>query len=141
QLLARHGPLSTREALAIAVPVLSALQYGRDQGVVHRDVKPANIFLAVEPDGHVIPKLLDYGIAKMPKSDSKTIDGLVLGTPSYMSPEQIRSETAIDGRSDVFTAASCLYEMLTGSSAFPAPTAAAAIAAVLQSAVDPDPRI
>ena len=108
---------------------------------MHRDVKPSNIFLSVESDGKVIPKLLDYGIAKMPKNDSKTMDGVVLGTPSYMSPEQIRSEDDLDGRSDLFSCGVVFYEILTGTCPFAAPTPSAAIAAVLQSAVDPDPRI
>jgi serine/threonine protein kinase len=139
--LLRRGPLSDREATAVMAAVLSALQHGHEQGIVHRDVKPSNIFLSVESDGKVIPKLLDYGIAKMPKNDSKTMDGVVLGTPSYMSPEQIRSEEDIDGRSDLFSCAVVFYEVLTGSCPFAAPSPSAAIAAVLQSAVDPDPRI
>jgi serine/threonine protein kinase len=141
QWLARRKVLPEREAMAIMAAVLAALQHGHEQGIVHRDVKPSNIFLALESDGRVIPKLLDYGIAKMPKNDSKTIDGVVLGTPSYMSPEQIRSEEDIDGRSDLFSCGVVLYEILTGSCPFDAPTPSAAIAAVLQTSVDPDPRI
>jgi serine/threonine protein kinase len=141
QWLARRGPLPEREAMAVMSAVLSALQHGHEQGVVHRDVKPSNIFLSVESDGKVIPKLLDYGIAKMPKNDARTMDGVVLGTPSYMSPEQIRSEEGLDGRSDLFSCGVVLYEMLTGACPFEAPTPAAAIASVLQNSVDPDPRI
>ncbi|MGO9715160.1 MAG: serine/threonine-protein kinase [Polyangiaceae bacterium] len=141
QWLARRGARTEREAMAVMNAVLSALQHGHEQGVVHRDVKPSNIFLAVESDGKVIPKLLDYGIAKMPKNDSKTMDGVVLGTPSYMSPEQIRSEDDLDGRSDLFSCGVVLYETLTGACPFDAPTPSAAIAAVLQTSVDPDPRI
>jgi serine/threonine-protein kinase len=138
----QRGALPLREAMAIVAAVLSALQHGHEQGVVHRDVKPSNILLAVEPDGRIIPKLLDFGIAKMPKNDtSKTMDGVVLGTPSYMSPEQIKSEADLDGRSDLFSTAVVLYEALTATCPFAAPTPSAAIAAVLQSAVDPDPRI
>src|SRR6202020_567031 len=88
-----------------------------------------------------MPKLLDYGIAKMPKNDSKTMDGVVLGTPSYMSPEQIRSEADLDGRSDLFACGVVMYEMMTGVRPSDAPSPSAAIAAVLQTAVDPDPRI
>ena len=142
QWIVRRGPVPTHEALAVMAAVLSALQHGHEQGVVHRDVKPSNIFLAVDPDGRVIPKLLDYGIAKMPRNDrSKTMDGVVLGTPSYMSPEQIRAEPDLDGRSDLFSCAVVLYEMLTAICPFQATTPSAAIAAVLQSSVDPDPRI
>src|SRR5580698_8125395 len=135
--LARRRAIPEREAMAVMAGVLAALQHGHEQGIVHRDVKPSNVFLAVESDGRVIPKLLDYGIAKMPKNDSKTMDGVVLGTPSYMSPEQIRSEGDLDGRSDLFSCATVLYEILTGTCPFAAPTPAAALAAVLQSSVDP----
>jgi eukaryotic-like serine/threonine-protein kinase len=74
------------------------------KGIIHRDMKPANIVFAVEPDGHVIPKILDFGIAKLPAAGSAlTMDGSVLGTPHYMSPEQIRGQEDIDGRSDMFS--------------------------------------
>jgi serine/threonine-protein kinase len=140
--LTRRGPMSAREAMAMMSAVLSALEHGHQHHVVHRDVKPANIFLAVEPDGRVIPKLLDYGIAKVRRNDrTKTVDGVVLGTPSYMSPEQIRSDPAIDGRSDLFSCAVVFYEAMTGVCPFNAVTPSAAIAGVLESAVDPDPRI
>ena len=135
------GPVPTREALAMMIPVLSALQHGHEHGVIHRDVKPANVFLHLEPDGRVIPKLLDFGIAKIPYSGTKTVSGLVLGTPSYMSPEQIRGEDGLDGRSDLFSAGVVLYELLTGTCPFGATGDSASIAAVLQGAVDPDPRI
>jgi serine/threonine-protein kinase len=105
-------------------------------------VKPANIFFAVEPDGHVIPKILDFGIAKLPAAGSAlTMDGSVLGTPHYMSPEQIRGQADLDGRSDMFSLAVVLYEMLTGVRVFQRDTAAASLAAVLEHEVDPDPRI
>jgi serine/threonine-protein kinase len=138
----RRGAFPVRDAMAVMSGVLSALQHGHEQGVVHRDVKPSNILLDLEPDGRLIPKLVDFGIAKMPRNDrSKTMDGLVLGTPSYMSPEQIKADADIDGRSDLFSSAVVFYEMLTGICPFAAPTPSAAIAAVLQNAVDPDPRI
>ena len=137
-----RGPLSTMQALAVAAAILSALNHVHQKGIVHRDVKPANIFFAVEPDGHVIPKILDFGIAKLPAATSNlTIDGSVLGTPHYMSPEQIRGVTDIDGRSDMFSLAIVLYEMLTGVRPFQRDSAAASLAAVLEHEVDPDPRI
>jgi eukaryotic-like serine/threonine-protein kinase len=137
-----RGPLSTMHSLAVASAILSALNHVHQKGIVHRDVKPANIFFAVEPDGHVIPKILDFGIAKLPAASSAlTVDGSVLGTPHYMAPEQIRGVTDIDGRSDMFSLASVLYEMLTGIRPFQRDSAAASLAAVLEHEVDPDPRI
>jgi len=100
------GPLQAREAIAVIVPILSALAHAHAMGVVHRDVKPANIFLAVDPDGTTTPKLLDFGIAKVPAAGNHTVDGHVLGTPRYMSPEHIRGKTDLDGRSDLFSVAS-----------------------------------
>ncbi len=140
--LTRTGPLGAKEAVAIAVPILSALDHAHEMGVVHRDVKPANIYLAIEPDGQVVPKLLDFGIAKAQSHDFHTLEGRVLGTPAYMSPEQIRATTSeLTGRSDLFSVGAVLYEMLTGSPPFGARTPSAALAAVLESTVDPDPRI
>jgi serine/threonine protein kinase len=137
-----RGPLSSMHAVAVAAPILSALNHVHQKGIVHRDVKPANMFFAVEPDGHVIPKILDFGIAKLPAASSPlTIDGSVLGTPHYMAPEQIRGQEDIDGRGDMFSMAGVLYEMLTGVRVFQRDSAAASLAAVLEHEVDPDPRI
>ncbi|MDP9002863.1 MAG: serine/threonine protein kinase [Myxococcota bacterium] len=136
-----RGPLPTTEAIALALPVLSALGHAHDLRVVHRDVTPANIFLAMDPDGHVIPKLVDFGIAKLPASGFQTLDGRVLGTPRYMAPEQIRADNELDGRSDLFSMGVILYEMLTGSSPFAASSPSASLAAVLEAVVDPDPRV
>jgi serine/threonine-protein kinase len=137
-----RGPLPAMHAVGVAVPILSALHHVHQKGIVHRDVKPANIFFAVEPDGHVIPKILDFGIAKLPAAGSAlTMDGSVLGTPHYMSPEQIRGQEDLDGRSDMFSLAVVLYEMLTGVRVFQRDSAAASLAAVLEHEVDPDPRI
>jgi serine/threonine protein kinase len=139
--LKAHGPLPTKEAIAIALPVLSALAHAHDFGVVHRDVTPSNIFLAIDPDGRVIPKLVDFGIAKVPASGVQTLDGRVLGTPRYMAPEQIRAQGEIDGRSDLFSVGVILYEMLTGTCPFAASVASASLAAVLETVVDPDARV
>ena len=139
--LRRRGPLPIPEAIAIVVPVLSALAHAHETGIVHRDVTPANVFLAIDPDGHVTPKLLDFGIAKIPAAARHTIDGRALGTPAYMAPERIREQGEVDGRSDLFSVGVILYEMLTGVCPFAAGSAAASLAAVLEAVVDPDPRI
>ncbi len=139
--LGAHGPLPAADAVAIALPLLSALAHAHDSSVVHRDVTPANVFLAIDPDGHVTPKLVDFGIAKLPESGVRTLDGRVLGTPRYMAPERIRDRGDVDGRSDLFSVGVVLYEMLTGTCPFDASSPAASLAAVLELVVDPDPRI
>lgn len=142
QLLARLGPLSTEAALAIAVPILRGLDHAHARDVIHRDLKPANIFLSVEPDGVVIPKVLDFGIAKATDEGAilLTQDGHILGTPAYMSPEQVRGET-LSAASDVFSVGALLYEMITGQLAFRAPSAHAAMVAIMQRTVEPHPAI
>ena len=150
--LEREGPRSSLEAVAILTPILGALAHAHDRGIVHRDVTPSNILLAVDPDGHVTPKLLDFGIAKLvepvlasesdaPPEPVETIDGRVLGTPRYMAPERIRGSRDVTGRADVFGVAVVLYETITGLSPFGASTASASLAAVLERHVDPDPSI
>ncbi|HEX3771032.1 MAG TPA: serine/threonine-protein kinase [Polyangiaceae bacterium] len=140
--LARRGPLPPREAIAVVAAVLAALAHAHGAGIVHRDVTPANVFLAVDPDGHVTPKLLDFGLAKVPATGERhTVDGRALGTPRYMAPERIREQDTVDGRSDLFSAGVVLYELLTGVCPFAASTPAASLAAVLETVVDPDPRI
>jgi eukaryotic-like serine/threonine-protein kinase len=145
----RKGPRPAREAVAILTPILGALAHAHERGIVHRDITPANIFLAVDPDGHVTPKLLDFGIAKLasgatadgPLHDVQTLDGSVLGTPRYMAPERIRGEEGVDGRADIFSAAVVMYEVLTGTCPFAAASPTGSLAAVLEQQVDPDPRI
>ncbi len=141
----REGRLAPEEAVAVAVPILSALDHAHKEGVLHRDVKPGNVYLSVEPDGQMVPKLLDFGIAKGTTAEeqgSNTADGEVLGTPGYMSPEQIRADAgAIDGRSDLFAMGAVLYEMMTGAPPFNAAAPSARLAAVLEQEVDPDPSI
>jgi serine/threonine protein kinase len=140
--LRRRGPLPTPEAIAIVVPILSALAHAHATGIVHRDVTPANVFLAIDPDGHVTPKLLDFGIAKIPTmAIAHTIEGRALGTPQYMAPERIRDQEDIDGRSDLFSVGVVLYELMTGVCPFSAGSPAASLAAVLELVVDPDSRI
>ena len=138
--LANKGPLDPEVAIAIAAPILGALEHAHAVGVVHRDVKPANVFLAVEPDGRVTPKLLDFGVAKSDASGVQTMDGRVLGTARYVSPEQARGEK-LDGRSDVFSMGVILYEAITGESPFAGSDAASTLAKVIEEPVDAHERI
>jgi serine/threonine protein kinase len=108
------GRMSVERAAAIGTQVADALAYAHKHNVVHRDIKPANIM--IEPGDHV--KVTDFGIAKATDmADHLTATGSLLGTPSYMSPEQARGQK-VDGRSDLFSLGCILYEMLGGVRAF-----------------------
>ena len=112
---AHAPPISEQEYLTIANGVLQVLEAAHEHGVVHRDLKPDNIFLARDPeDGRLRIKVLDFGLARLTESQSTTQFGLALGTPSYMSPEQAagRSEE-IDGRTDLFALAATGFRLLT----------------------------
>jgi serine/threonine-protein kinase len=121
--------------------MLAGLEAAHEIGIVHRDLKPANVFLARDHDGLFAVKLLDFGIAKVMEvaggMGKKTKTGVLLGTPAYMSPEQIKSAKDVDGRADLWSAGVIFYEMLTGRTAFPAPTDYARLAAVLQTSPIP----
>jgi tRNA A-37 threonylcarbamoyl transferase component Bud32 len=106
--------MAVNEALLTVATVADALDYAHQQGVVHRDIKPANIMLTKDR----IVKVMDFGIAKM-TSSSKTQTNIVLGTPTYMSPEQIAGKK-VDGRSDIFSLGVVLFELLTGQLPFTA---------------------
>src|SRR5713226_5574450 len=113
-------PLTLDDKLDVVAQLCAGLNYAHEQGVVHRDVKPANIFLLA--DGTV--KLLDFGIAKVTTS-TLTRQGDVLGSASYMSPEQVSGSDSVDGRADIFSTGVVLYELLAGCKPFQfnAPTA------------------
>ena len=101
------------EAVRIVEQVADALAFAHDRGVIHRDIKPPNIMVVA--GGRV--KIMDFGIARMRQSDLKTETGMMLGTPRYMSPEQVAGRP-VDHRSDVFSLGTVLYEMLTGTKLF-----------------------
>jgi len=108
----RNKLLPPKEAMRIAADIAAALAYAHEHDVVHRDIKPANIMLL--PDGKV--KVTDFGIARV-VSASHTQTGVILGTPSYMSPEQV-SGKKVDGRSDLFSLGVVCYELLCGEKPF-----------------------
>lgn len=114
QRLKAHGPLELKEVLRIGMQAATGLAAAHDQGLVHRDVKPANIFLEKGVERVVIT---DFGLARAADDVSLTRQGVVAGTPEYMSPEQARGE-GLDGRSDLFSLGCVLYEMATGVSPF-----------------------
>jgi eukaryotic-like serine/threonine-protein kinase len=107
------GVLPVDQVLDVVAQVALGLAYAHEHGIVHRDVKPSNIMLV--RDGHV--KITDFGIARMASSAVRTQTGMVLGSPKYMSPEQVMGKE-IDQRSDIFSLGVMLYEMLTGQAPF-----------------------
>jgi serine/threonine-protein kinase len=112
------GPLDIRSALSIGIQLADALAAAHERGIIHRDMKSSNVIIT--PEGQC--KILDFGLAKhygeaVPTSDDLTAQGALLGTPSYMSPEQARGER-VDHRTDVFSLGIILYEMLTGERPF-----------------------
>ena len=109
QLMARDQPMAPDQIFSVLGQTAAALDYAHQKGIVHRDIKPANIMIAA--DGTA--KITDFGIAKISASDQFTVTGTIVGTPHYMSPEQVQGQ-AIDGHSDQFSLAVIAYEILTG---------------------------
>ena len=124
--LDREGALAPEEAVPIAQQVADALEYAHVRGIIHRDVKPDNIF--VLPDGRA--KLMDFGVAHIFSEGALTQTGTVVGSPAYMSPEQISGQL-LGGRSDVFSLGVTLAEALTGHKPFDAPTIPAVMNRIL----------
>lgn len=114
-LVASHGPVFAEIAVSLVAAVAAGLGEAHRRGIVHRDIKPENILI----DKHGVVKITDFGIAQVLDSHAFTATGEVLGTPHYMSPEQVRGERC-DARSDVFSLGSVLYLLLTGRRAFEA---------------------
>ena len=121
-LVERHGPLPAEDAISIAVEVCRAVAHAHAKGVIHRDLKPENVMLDSEGDIFV----LDFGLARIAEEPGLTETGAIVGTPFYMSPEQLAGEK-LDERSDVYSIALVLYYCLTGEDLF----AAEGLAAVL----------
>jgi tRNA A-37 threonylcarbamoyl transferase component Bud32/tetratricopeptide (TPR) repeat protein len=124
----RLGALPAVEAVRIAREIADALHYAHGQGIVHRDVKPANILLS---QGHAV--VADFGIARAINASAVGLTqvGMAVGSPAYMSPEQALGEQNLDGRTDIFALGAILYEMLEGKAPFDGPTPQSIIAQAL----------
>lgn len=136
QELIRRGALAPRPAMRIARGVLSALHEAHAAGIIHRDIKPSNVIVADTDTGADRVKVLDFGVSKVLGSpDSvrpETAHGAVLGTPGYMPPEQVRSSTEVDARSDLWAVGVLLFEMLSGRTPFLGASSAERTLAVLR---------
>lgn len=118
QALKQDGPWPLERAISMMLRVAYAMEEAHRLGIVHRDMKPENVFLVSRPGGAEIPKVLDFGLAKVSRAGdsggmSLTQEGDILGTPAFMSPEQSFGEQ-LDGRADIYSLAVILYELLTG---------------------------
>ncbi|HHH29615.1 MAG TPA: serine/threonine protein kinase [Polyangiaceae bacterium] len=125
QIVRRQGPMGVDRAIPVLLQVCGALQEAHELGMVHRDLKPENIFLTTSGGMTDFAKVLDFGLAKVterelrPGSIMLTQEGMVFGTPEFMSPEQAQGQT-LDRRSDIYSLAIILYEALTGKLPFDA---------------------
>ena len=116
-------PMPVKDFVRFMVDVARALAAAHKSGVIHRDLKPTNIFLHKDRDGTVVPKILDFGVSKIIEDEANhalTMAGTVLGSPLYMSPEQAMGAPNLDGRTDIFAFGSIMFEALTGQRAFDA---------------------
>lgn len=118
-LMDREGKLEFDHARVIAEDILEALEVAHQSQLVHRDVKPENIFLHIDPEGGTVPKLLDFGIVALLDIATSETAGKFIGTPRYASPEQLRG-IGVSPQSDLYSLALVLFEMLTGSGPFDA---------------------
>jgi len=114
QRMMERGPLPVETALDFAGQILHALSYAHEAGIIHRDVAPANIIITPER----VAKLTDFGLARSATDLRLSTSGIPLGSPWYMSPEQVRGTGALDGRTDLYSMGAVLYEMLTGAKLF-----------------------
>jgi eukaryotic-like serine/threonine-protein kinase len=134
--LTQRGQLPIEEAVGYVLQACAAMAEAHAAGIVHRDLKPSNLFLCPEPDGRLI-KVLDFGISKTADEADARLTGTQtsMGTPVYMSPEQVRSSRNVDARTDIWSLGVILYELLAGRTPFLGSTTAAAAAIV----ADPAP--
>lgn len=143
--LDNHGALPIDEAVDYVLEALEALAHAHAHGMVHRDVKPSNLFLVERVDGTRRVKILDFGISKTeagfgvssPGSSTLTSPHAVLGSPAYMAPEQIRSSKNVDQRADIWSVGVMLYELVTGKSPFVGESIGDTLARVLASRPEP----
>jgi serine/threonine-protein kinase len=133
QYCAEHPRLSVAEVAEILRPIMEALAAAHEMGIVHRDVKPENIILSTDRTGQRVPKLIDFGVSKLTEGGLPSLlqTGRAVGTPLYMSPEQLHADKLIDGRTDVWAMGVVLFEVLSGQRPFEAESHAAVAVRIL----------
>ena len=137
QTLQSRGPLPVAEAVGYVLQACEAIAEAHSLGIVHRDLKPANLFLARRPSGASVIKVLDFGISKAPalgKEQVLTQADALMGSPDYMSPEQMRASRDVDAQSDIWSLGIVLFELLTHRPPFSGENFAAVVASVLYDA-------
>ena len=136
--LEHHGPLPVMQVVDYILEACDALAEAHALGIVHRDFKPANVFLANRSDGKKVTKILDFGISKMKAADMQMTSTVALmGSPAYMSPEQMMSSRDVDPRTDIWAVGVSMYQLLTGVLPFVGTTVPEVCARVLN--LDPTP--
>ncbi len=128
-----RGPLPINEALNYVLDACKAMEEAHNAGIVHRDLKPKNMFLTQRPDGTPVVKVLDFGISKFADGTdvNHTSTGSILGSPAFMSPEQIRSSKHVDPRTDIYALGGVIYYLLSKDYPFSAPAIGELFASVL----------
>ncbi|HTV22329.1 MAG TPA: serine/threonine-protein kinase [Polyangiaceae bacterium] len=140
----RRGPLPVSEAVDFVLQACDAVAEAHALGIVHRDLKPSNLFLTERPDGSPLVKVLDFGISKalhggsggQTSQQQMTASAAIMGSPQYMSPEQIRSSKNVDARADVWALGTILHELIAGTPAYVADTVPGLLAMIV---ADPPP--
>src|SRR4051812_17652540 len=138
--LRESGPLSPHEVASVMLQVCDGLSEAHEKGIIHRDLKPENLFSANEPDGSSVIKIVDFGVSKQLRGRhirSQTNPTESVGSPQYMSPEQISSPSEVDARTDIWSLGVVMFELLTGAVPFNGPGPAQVCASVLTDAVPP----
>ncbi|MDF1701451.1 MAG: protein kinase, partial [Planctomycetota bacterium] len=142
ELMQKDGAFDEKRALSLTTQILAGLEAAHAAGIVHRDLKPSNILVETLPDGSEKPMILDFGLSKFSAIDGpggahRSITGTIVGTLAYMSPEQIKGDRDIDGRSDLFAAGLILQEMLQGHHPYPGESGIVVAAKLLRDPIPP----
>lgn len=136
QFLQRESVLSEIEIIDLILPVMSAVGFAHQKGIIHRDIKPSNVLLK-NTSGFLEPKVMDFGVAKVHRNQKLTLAGTTVGTLHYMSPEQIVGASNIDGRADIYSLGCTLYKLCTGEVPFNASSEFALMMAQVESPPTP----